>query len=144
MLQTKKSAQKVLSAIGKGLSATKLFSSQWLHQRNLSKDYSSVTLDFTAAMLALYQKNPSVIASYCMAADHVIENDLLNDTTGNYCSVSFTTQDSVHKLKSCIFIELSHHSILEANTKVTKKKDRIRLKYRTKEARLILQSEIYF
>ena len=59
-----------------------------------------------------------------MAADHVIENDLLNDTTGNYCSVSFTTQDFVHKLKSYISIELSHHSILEANTQVTKKKDR--------------------
>lgn len=43
-----------------------------------------------------------------MAPDHVIENDLLNDTTGNYSS------DFVHKLKSYIFIELSYHSILEA------------------------------
>ena len=53
-----------------------------------------------------------------MAADHVIENDLLNDTTGNYCS------DFVHKLKSYIFIELSYHSILEAKKRLQKRRTR--------------------
>ena len=95
-------------------SATKLFSSQWLHQRNLSKDYRSIS--YTWKHGGHVGTAPKKSFSYGMAADHVIENDLLNDTTGNYCSVSFTTQDFVHKLKSYISIELSHHSILEANT----------------------------
>ena len=102
-------------------SATKLFSSQWLHQRNLSKDYRSVTLDVTAAMLVLYHKNP--------AGNELLSMEKISFVPGNlhgcwprdwkwpikryHRKLLLRFRPQTQKLS---FIELSHHSISEANT----------------------------
>lgn len=108
-------------------SVTKLFSSQWLHQRNLSKDYRSVTLDVTAAMLVLYQKNPAGNELLSMKKiSFVLRNlhgcwprDWKKPIKRYHRKLLLRFRPQTQKLS---FIELSYHSILEAKKGHQKKK----------------------
>ena len=108
-------------------SVTKLFSSQWLHQRNLSKDYRSVTLDVTAAMLVLYQKNPAWNELLSMKKiSFVLRNlhscwprDWKKPIKRYHRKLLLRFRPQTQKLS---FIELSYHSILEAKKRSQKKK----------------------
>lgn len=108
-------------------SVTKLFSSQWLHQRNLSKDYRSVTLDVTAAMLVLYQKNPAGNELLSMKKiSFVLRNlhgcwprDWKKPIKRYHRKLLLRFRPQAQKLS---FIELSYHSILEAKKRSQKKK----------------------
>lgn len=108
-------------------SVTKLFSSQWLHQRNLSKDYRSVTLDVTAAMLVLYQKNPAGNELLSMKKiSFVLRNlhgcwprDWKKPIKRYHRKLLLRFRPQTQKLS---FIELSYHSILEAKKGHKKKK----------------------
>ena len=99
-------------------SATKLFSSPWLHQRNLSKDYRSVTLDVTAAMLVLYQKNPAGNELLSMKKNFFVPRNLHGCWPRGWKwpikryrrKLLLRFRPQTQKLS---FIELSYHLILE-------------------------------